>query len=83
MLAELIFYERLTVIKTNQAFSGNARSYKVETVEKKDPIVYLEASTLSTKDLFSDLLKKIKGFMYQITVKVLLKKWRNRVCYLF
>ena len=76
MLAELPFYERLTVIKTNQAFSGYARSYKVEIVEKKDPIVHLEASTLSTKDLFSDLLKEIKGFIYQITVKVLLKKYK-------
>ena len=74
MLAELIFYERLTVIKTNQAFSGNARSYKVETVEKKDPIVYLEASTLSTKDLFSDLLKKNKRLYISDYCKSFLKK---------
>ena len=74
LLAELPFYERLSVIKTDQAFSGYARSYKVEIVEKKDPIVQLEASKLSTKDLFSDLINEIKGFKYQITVKVLLKK---------
>ena len=74
LLAELPFYERLSVIKTDQAFSGYARSYKVEIVEKKDPIVQLEASKLSTKDLFSDLINKIKGFKYQITVKVLIKK---------
>ena len=35
LLAELPFYERLSVIKTDQAFSGYARSYKVEIVEKK------------------------------------------------
>ena len=76
LLAELPFYERLSVIKTDQAFSGYARSYKVEIVEKKDPIVQLEASKLSTKDLFSDLINEIKGFKYQITVKVLLKKYK-------
>ena len=74
LLAELPFHEQLSVIKTDQAFSGYARSYKVEIVGKKDPIVQLEASKLSTKDLFSDLINKIKGFMYQITVKVLIKK---------
>ena len=74
LLPELLFYERLSVIKTDQAFSEYARSYKVEIVEKKDPIVQLKASKLSTKDLFSDLINKIKGFKYQVTVKVLLKK---------
>ena len=37
-------------------------------------MVQLEASKLSTKDLFSDLINEIKGFKYQITVKILLKK---------
>ena len=74
LLAELPFYERLSIIKTDQAFSGYAMSYKVEIVERKDPIVQLEASKLSTKDLFSDLINEIKDFKYQITVKVLLKK---------
>ena len=73
LLAELPFYDQLNIIKTDQAFSGYARSYKVEIVEKKDPIVQLEASKLSTKDLFSNLINEIKGFKYQITVKVLLK----------
>ena len=74
LLAELSFYERLSIIKTDQAFSGYARSYKVEIVKKKDPIVQLEASKLSTKDLFSDLRNEMKGFKYQITVKILVKK---------
>ena len=47
-------------------------SYKVEIIEKKDPIIQLEASKLSIKDLFNDLLNETKGFKYQITVKVLL-----------
>ena len=52
-------------------------SYKVEIVEKKDPIVQLEASKLSIKNLFSDLLNELKGFKYQITVEVLLKKYKH------
>ena len=52
-------------------------SYKVEIIEKKDPIVQLEASKKSSiKDLFNDLLNETKGFKYQITVKVLLKKYK-------
>ena len=51
-------------------------SYKVEIVERKDPIVQLEASKSSIKDLFNDLLNETKGFKYQITVKVLLKKYK-------
>ena len=35
LLAELPFYEQLSIIKTNQAFRGYAMSYKVEIVEKK------------------------------------------------
>ena len=52
-------------------------SYKVEIIQKKDPIVQLEASKLSIKNLFSDLLNEVKGFKYQITVEVLLKKCKH------
>ena len=76
LLAELPFYKRLSIIKTDQAFSGYAMSYKVEIVEKKDLIVQLEASRSSIKDLFNDLLNETKGFKYQVTVKVLLKKYK-------
>ena len=72
-LVELPFYEQLSVIKTDQAFKGYAVSYKVEVVEKEDPILQLEASKLSIKNGFSDLLNEIKSFKYQITVEVCLK----------
>ena len=72
-LIELPFYAQLSIIKTNQAFSGYAASYKVEIVERKYLIVQLEASKLSIKNLFSDLLNETKGFKYQIAVEVLLK----------
>ena len=70
LLAELPFYDQLNILKTDQAFSGYARPYKVEIVEKKDSIVQLEASKSSIKDLFNDLLNEAKGFKYQITVNV-------------
>ena len=44
--------------------------------KKKDPIVQLQASKLSIKNLFSNLLNELKGFKYQITVEVLLKKYK-------
>ena len=72
-LVELRFYEQLSITKTDQTFKGYAMSYKVEIIERKDPIVQLEASKLSIKNLFSDLLNELKGFKYQITVEVLLK----------
>ena len=75
-LIKLPFYEQLDVIKTDQAFIGYVMSYKVEIVENKDPTVQLKASKLSIKNLFSNLLNEIKGFKYQITVKVLLKKYK-------
>ena len=79
LLSELPFYEELNVIKTNHAFRGYAMSYKVEIIEKKDPIKQLEASKSSIKDLFNDLLNETKGFKYQITLKVMLKSQMERL----
>ena len=72
--AEPPFYQQLRVIKTNQAFRGYAISYKVEIIERKDPIVQLEESKSSIKDLFINLLNETKDFKYQITV--LFKKYK-------
>ena len=76
MLSELPFYEELNVIKTNYTFRRYAVSYKVEIIEKKDPIKHLEAKKSSAKDLFGDLLSKSKGFKYQITLKFMFKKYK-------
>ena len=51
-----------------------AGSYKFQTVDSKNPLAQLETSNLSIKYLFRDLLGEIKGFKYQITVTVLLRK---------
>ena len=77
-LAELLLYEQLSIIKTNQAFRGYEMSYKVEIIERKDPIVQLEASKSSIKDLFNDLLNETKGFKYcKSFVKKIQAQWRN------
>ena len=51
-------------------------SYKVEIIERKDPIAQLEASKSSIKDLFNDLLYETKDFKCQKTLKVMLKKYK-------
>ena len=75
-LIELPFYEQLSIIKTKLPFRGYAMSYKVKIILRKDPIVQLEGSKSSTEDLYNDLLNETKGFKYQITVKILLKKYK-------
>ena len=52
-------------------------SYKGEIIERKDPIVQLETRKSSVKDLLNDLLNETKSFKYQITVNVLLKKYKH------
>ena len=49
-------------------------SYKVELI---NPIKQLEVSKPSIKHLFDDLLNETKGFKYQITLKVILKKYKS------
>ena len=52
LLHELQFYDKLSIVKNSNAIKGYARSYKVEIIESKDPLVQLEASKLSIKVLF-------------------------------
>ena len=49
---------------------------KLKQLKKKDPTTQSEASKLSVKNLFSNLINEIKGFKYQITVKIVLKKYK-------
>ena len=56
-LAQLSFHEQLSVIKTNEAFRGYAMSYKVEIIDRKDPIIQLEASK---SDYSRSFVKKIQ-----------------------
>ena len=76
LLSELPFYEELSIIKTNNAFRGYTISFKVQIIEKKDPINQLEVSKSSIKDLFRDLLNETKHLRYQITLNILSKKYK-------
>ena len=53
-------------------------SYKAEIIEKRDPIKQSEVIKSHIKDLLSDLLNEIKGFKYQITLQVMLKKYKPK-----
>ena len=74
LLQELPFYDELNIVKKSNAFSGYARSYRIEIFDRRDPLVQLEVSKPSIIDLFKDLLNEIKGFKYQITSAALLSK---------
>ena len=63
--------------KKSKTFKGYARSYRIEIIDSKDPLVQLEATKSNIKDLLKDLLDEIKGFKYQITVNVLLIKHKE------
>ena len=41
LLKELPFYNELSIVRNSNAFSGYARSYKVEIVDRKDSLVPL------------------------------------------
>ena len=64
LLHELPFYDELNVVEISKAFK---RSYKVELIDSKDPLVQFHAIKSSIEDLFKDLLNEMKGFKYQIT----------------
>ena len=76
LLHELPFYDELSDAEISKAFRRYARSYKVEIRDSRDPLAQLEASKLSIEDLFKELLNEMKGFRCQITVKVLLCKYK-------
>ena len=74
LLHELPFFDELSTVEISKAFKRYKRSYKVEIIEPKDPLVQLQASKSSIEDLFKDLLNGIKGFKYKITAAFLLYK---------
>ena len=76
LLHELPFYDELNFVAKLKAFKGYARSYKIEIIDLKDPLAQLKASKSTIEDLLKDLLNEIKVFKNQITMKVLLCKYR-------
>ena len=77
MFKELPFYDELSIVKNKTAFIRYAQSSKIEIVYKRDIVVQLKASEIVVKELFKDLLIKLKRFKYQIALAVLLSKGKN------
>ena len=44
LLHELPFYDELSIEKISEACKRHARSYRIETIDSKDPLNQLEAS---------------------------------------
>ena len=79
MLIEFPFYNELNIVKTAKEFKKYARSHNIEIIKDKDgnmndPFAQLEVSKSVIKDFFRDSLIEMKGFKYQITMKVFLSK---------
>ena len=64
----------MSIVKNKTAFSGYARGYKIEIVDKRHVVVQLKSSETSIAELFKNLLIESKAFKYQITLTVLLSK---------
>ena len=68
------FYDSLNIKEISKAFRRYARSFSIEIIDSKDPLIKLNASKSSIKGLFKDLLYEMKGFKYQITMNISLSK---------
>ena len=76
-MKELPFYDELNIVKNESAFNDHEQSYNIEIIDKKDVIVQLKSSEISTKSLFKDLLMEMKGSKYQITLRLVLSKVKS------
>ena len=74
LMSELPFYKDLSVNEISEAFKRYAKSYKIEIVDKKDSMIQLYSSKECIVKLFGELLSEMKGFKYQVTLFVTLKK---------
>ena len=74
LLNELPFFDSLGIKEISKAFKRYAKSFSIEIIDSKDPLIQLSASKSSIRDLFKDLLYEMKGFKYQITMNISLSK---------
>ena len=74
LMSKLPFHKDLSVEEISEAFKRYAKSYRVQIVDKKDPMIQLCSSKVRIIKLFGELLSEMKGFKYQITLFVTLKK---------
>ena len=70
-------YDELSIGRASRAFKVIARSYCIKIIDSKDSSIQLTISKSIIKDFFKDLLYEIKCIKYQITLKVLLSKYKE------
>ena len=73
-MSQLPFHKDLSVEEISEAIKRYAKSYRVEIIDKKDPMIQLYSSKRCIIKLFGELLCEMKEFKYQITLFVTLKK---------
>ena len=64
LLYELPFYDSLNIKEISKALKRYEKSFSIEIIDSKDPLIQLNASKSSIRDLFKDLLYEMKGFKY-------------------
>ena len=52
LMSKLLFYKDLSVKEISEAFKRYAKSYRVEIVDKKDPMIQLYSSKVHITELF-------------------------------
>ena len=75
LLSELPFHksyaEKPSIIKYSIAFKNYAHSFTVEVLNFRDPRIQPNITKPHVKILLKDLLTEIRGFKFQITLKVI------------
>ena len=64
LMSELPFYRDLNAKEISEAFKRYAKSFRVEIVDRKDPMIQLYSSKKCISKLFLELLEEMKGFKY-------------------
>ena len=62
LLNELPFYNSLHIKEISEAFKRYGKSYSIEIIDKKDPLIQLISSKASIKQLFKSFLHEMNGF---------------------
>ena len=74
LLRELPFYDDINISRKERAFRRYAEIYKVEIINNRSFSELLFLSKNSIRGLFDDLLREKRGFKYNISTKITLKK---------
>ena len=56
----------MSIAKNKTAFSGYAKNYKIEIVDKKDMIIQLKAGEISINELFKDFLNELAVLLSKV-----------------